>query len=199
MNLVVAIETGLTEQIRRGDAGRQAPLILRQTWVAVLRMAALAQRWGAHTQHARVIRAVRIVTITTVFGDRRVLPKVGPARFRVTVVASVIERRAGQHSIRRVAMRAMTAAAIHFAVSYGMGIRLHRLRALLLVAIEADFRLCCRAEYRVPLDVAVVTVRAGNRVHVMFAAVPGRTGIAQVAVHAVGILFRHRRAGVRAE
>jgi hypothetical protein len=93
----------------------------------------------------------------------------------------------------------MTAAAIHFAVSYGMGIRLHRLRALLLVAIEADFRLCCRAEYRVPLDVAAVTVRAGNRVHVMFAAVPGRTDIAQVAVHAVGILFRHRRAGVRAE
>ena len=199
MHLVVAIQAGLTQQVLGRHAARQAAFVLRQARVTVLRVAALTQRRCSHAQHSRVIRSVWIVAVAAILGHRRVFPKVGATGFGVAVIAGVVGRRPREQSIGRVAVRIVAAAAVHLSLPHRVCIRLHGLRALLLVAVETDLGLRCRTQYRVAFDVTIVAVGAGDSVVVVSAAVPGETGIGQMAVDAVGVLLGNRRARVGAE
>ena len=88
-----------------------------------MRVAALAQHRAAHRQHARLVRSVRVVAIAAIFGDRCVLPKIRSALFGVAVKAGVVQRLLYELQIVGRAMIAVTAAAIHFALAYRVGVR----------------------------------------------------------------------------
>ena len=141
VDLVVAVQAGLAQQVDRRRVSWQAAFILRQARVTGLRMAALAKRRRTHAQHARVIRAMWIVAVTTVLDGRCMLPKVGSAILCVafvtgTVLGLVRDRRAAE-----VAVCAVAIAAGHLSLAYGMGKRFHGLRPLLLVTVKADLGL----------------------------------------------------------
>ena len=79
--------------------------------------------------------------------------------------------RANCRSLRR-AVSAVAAAAVHLALPDRMRIRLHRLRSLLLVAVEAHFRLCRCHQHRIRGGVTGMAIGAGNVIHVVVVAVP---------------------------
>lgn len=105
-------------------------------------MTALAQHRAAHGQHAWMVGAVWVVTIAAVFSDRRVLPKIRSAFLGMAIEAGIVQRLLGKLQVTGRTMCAVAAAAIHFSLAYRMRIGLQRLSSLLLVAIEANFRLC---------------------------------------------------------
>ena len=156
--------------------------------MAILGMTALAEHRCAHGQHARVVRAVRVVAIATVLCDRRVLPQVRPACLRVAFETGTVDGRPGEQAFRGFAVRTMAARAVHLALPHTVCVRLHRLRALLLMAVKADVCLGCGGEYRVAFSVQAVAVRAGDGVVVMRTAVPGKSRVAEVTTHAVRVL-----------
>ena len=65
-----------------------------------------------------------VVAIATIFGDRRVFPKVRSAFLGVAIEARIVERLLYELQIVRCTMRAMTAAAVHFSLSNRMRVRL---------------------------------------------------------------------------
>ena len=91
-------------------------------------------------------------------------------------------------------MRAVAAGAFHFALAYRMRVRLHGLRPLLLVAIEAnlDLRRCCQD--RVIVSVHRVASGTGNGIAVVPARVPGKALVAAMARDAVAVLIGNGRA-----
>lgn len=199
VDLVVAVHAGLSQQKRRRNIVGQTAFVLRQARVASLRVATLAQHRRAHAQHAWLRRAMWVMAVVAVLGNRRVFPKIGTAYLGMAVVAGCIDGAAGQQSFRRVAMRAVTAGACHLALPYRVGIGLHSLGTLLLVAVEADFGLRrCRKD-RVSLDMHRMTIGTGDRVVVMRAAVPGEARVCLVAFRAISILVRDRRRRVKTE
>jgi len=71
-----------------------------------------------------------------------VLPKIRATLFGMTVEAGVVQGLLHELQIVSCAMITVAATAIHLALTYRVSVRLQRLRSLLLVAIETDFRLC---------------------------------------------------------
>jgi hypothetical protein len=101
-------------------------------------------------------------------------------------------------------MRVVTAAASHFSLPYRVCKRLHCLRALLLMTVEADFGLCRRYQYRISRRMTTVTIGASNFFHVVCTTVPtdsevvlvtGRTELVLLknGQHAVGRKCCNRR------
>jgi len=140
-----------------------------------------------------------VVTITAIFRDRCVLPKIRTTFFRVAVKASVVQRLLYELQIGGRAMITVTAAAVHFALAYGVGVRLQRLRSLLLVAVETDLRLCRSHQNRILRRMARMAIGAGNFVDVVVVAVPAKARICCVTIHAESVLGVDRCRRVLAE
>lgn len=139
-----------------------------------------------------MIRSVRIMAGYTVLRYRRVLPQEGAAKFCMAVITGVIDRLAGQQQLGSFTVRVVAATAIHLALPDWVGIRLHGLRSLLLVAVETDFRLAAGGQYRIAFGVACVAIGTGDRIVIMRAAVPGKAGIVLVTIRTVRILLGDR-------
>ena len=163
MHLVVAIHAGLAQQEPRRSAGRQAARVLRQARVTVLRVTILTKCRGAHCQHSRMTGTVWVVAIATVFRCRGVLPQKRTAHLGMALEAGGCCCRPGEQPVGRVAMCIMAPAAVHLAVAQRVRIRFHGLRALLLMTVEADLRLCCRGKNRITFNVARVAIRTSDR------------------------------------
>ena len=127
------------------------------------------------------------------------LPKIRATFFCVAVKASVIQRLLYELQIVGCAMIAVTAAAVHFALAYGVCVRLQRLCSLLLVAVETDLRLCRSHENRILRRMARMAIGAGNFVDVVVVAVPAKAGICCVTIHAESVLGVDRCRRVLAE
>ena len=139
-----------------------------------------------------MIRSVRIVAGYTVLRYRRVLPQEWATKFCVAVITGVIDRLAGQQQFGSLTVRVVAATAIHLALPHWMGIRLHGLRSLLLVAIETNFRLGGGCQHRIAFGMACVAIGTGDCIVVMRAAVPGKAGIVLVTIRTVRVLLGDR-------
>ena len=199
VHLAVAVHAVLPKHVGGRCRRRQATFVLRNTWVTALCVTALAQHRSAHCEHAAMIGSVRIMAGYAVLRHRSMLPKEGAAKFCMAVITGVIDRLAGQQQFRGFAVRVVAATAIHLALSHGMRVGLHRLRTLLLVTIETDFRLTIRCQHRVALRVAGVAIGAGDGVVVMRTAVPGKASVVLVAVRTVSVLLGDRCGRIRSE
>jgi len=116
-----------------------------------------------------------------------VLPKIRATLLGVTVKTGVVQRLLHELQIVSCAMIAVTATAIHLALTYWVSVGLQRLRSLLLVTIETDFRLCCSHQNRILRRMARVAVGAGDFVDVVVVAVPAKARIRGVAIHAEAV------------
>ena len=83
-----------------------------------------------------------VVAVAAIFDDRCMLQKVGAALFGVTVEAGIVECLTCELPFACLAMIAVASTTVHLALTNRMRIGLERLRALLLMAIEADVWLC---------------------------------------------------------
>ena len=127
------------------------------------------------------------------------LPKIGTAFFGVTVKAGVVQRLLDELQLVCCAVRAVTATAVHLALTNWVRVGLQRLGSLLLVAVETHFRLRRCSQHRVIRRMAGVAICARDLVDVVVVAVPAKTRIGRVAVHAQGILGIDRRRRVLPE
>ena len=114
----------------------------------------------------------------------------------VAVEAGLVQGLLGELPVARRTVRVMAAAAVHLALPHRVGVRFEHLRALLLVAVEADRGLGRRHQDRVALDMTVVAVGTRNGVLVVRAAVPAKADVALVTVQAIRVLLRDRCAAV---
>ena len=142
---------------------------------------------------------MRVVTVATVLGYRSVLPKIRSAFLRVAIEAGLIERHLGELPFARCAMSAVASAAVHLALTDRVRIRLERLRALLLMAIEAHFGLRRCHQHGIAGGVARMAVGARDVVHVVVVAVPAKSGIGLMAIHAEVVLYVDRCAAALAK
>ena len=113
VHLRMTVQTALSKQVLRRGGICEPLRSIRDARVSGLRVAALAKQWCALRQHAGVVRAVRRVTDSAVFTDRRVLPEVWATLFGVTLLAGVVHGLPHEPGSDLVAMRAVTAAAVH--------------------------------------------------------------------------------------
>ena len=177
VHLVVAIHTILAQQVLRWHACWQASLVLWKTWVTGLRVAALAQHWAAHTQHAGMVRAVWVVTRRTVLGHRRMLPQVRASYLRVAIVASLVYALSDQQQLSRIAMRIVATTASHVAMLYRMSVWLQRFGALLLMTIETHFSLARRLQNGITWCVTDMAVGTGDLIIVVRTRMPAKADI----------------------
>jgi len=142
---------------------------------------------------------MRVVAVATVLGYRSVLPKIRAAFLRVAIEAGLVERHLGELPFARCAVSAMAAAAVHLALPNRVRIRLERLCALLLMAIEAYFRLRCRRQDRVARGMTRVAVCTRNVIHVVVVAMPAKTRIGCMTIQAKAVLHIDGRAAALAK
>jgi hypothetical protein len=107
----------------------------------------------------------------------------------MTIKTACVDGLPHQQQVGCFAVRTVTAVATHFSLTDGMCIRLHRLRALLLMAIEADLSLSRCRQYRVVVNMTVVAACARHRITVVAAGVPGKAEVLLMAIYAVAVLF----------
>ncbi len=112
-------------------------------------MTLLAQERHAHFQQIGGHCAVGIVAIGAVFRHRLMVPKEGPALFRVTLETGVIDRVADKITGPRRAMGVVTIGAYDLALQDRVPGRPVGLYPLFLVALEADSGLCPFVTYLV--------------------------------------------------
>ena len=110
---------------------------------------------------------MRVVANIAVFRHRRVFPKKRTAELGVAVVAGAVHRIASQQALGTVTVRIVATGALHLALANWMRVRLHGLRSLLLVAIEANFGLRRYSQNRVALDVSRMAIGARDGIVVM--------------------------------
>lgn len=141
MDLGVTVHTTLSEQELRRRAGCEAIRSVGNARVAGLRMAALAQQRGAFCKHAGMVRAMRCMTKPTVFADWSMFPKIRATFFGMAVDASIVDRRPHHGVANIVLVCAVTAGTGHLLFKNRVRERFHRVVALQLVAVAANFRL----------------------------------------------------------
>ena len=132
-----------------------------------------------------------VMAVATIFADRRMFPEIRSTLLRMATVASVIRGLPHKLTIAGCSVRAVTAAAAHFAVENRVRIWLHCLRTLLLMTIKTHLGLGRRHQYRVFCGVARVTARTGNLLHIVFTAMPGNSQIILVTISAVAVLLEN--------
>lgn len=113
MNLRMTIEAIAAEQVLRRRAVCQAIRTVGKTLMIWLRVTRLTKHRSAQTQHSRIIRAVRVVTVCAVFRNRCVFPKKRAAFFGVAFKTGIVQRLAHEQAIGRLPMRAMATATVH--------------------------------------------------------------------------------------
>jgi hypothetical protein len=127
------------------------------------------------------------------------LPEIRTAFLGVAIKAGLIESHLGKLPFARRAVSAMTTAAIHLALPDRVGIRLERLRSLLLVAFEAHFGLCRCHQDRIGRSMTRMAVGAGDVIHIMIIAVPAKARIGCMTIQAKAILNIDRCAAALAK
>ena len=147
-------------------------------------MTTLAEHRATHRQHARMVGAVRIVAVATVLSNRGVLPEIRATLLGMTSKTGVVQRLPRKLPFARRTMSVVATAAIHLALPDRVREGLQRLRALLLMAIEANFGLCHGRQHRIRGRVGRVTVGTGHAVVIMVVAVPAEPGVTRMTVQA---------------
>lgn len=198
MHLRVAVHASLSKQELRWCTGCQAVGILRDTWVARLRVAALAEQRCALREHARVIRAMRRVAQSTVFTDRCMLPEIRTALLSMTLLTGIVDSQARELCRDGITVHVMAAHAVHFSLQDWMCKSLACFAALYLMAGEADIRLRRCLPDGVYRRVTSVAVGTGHFVARVSIGMPAETDVALMAGQACAILCFESGAGVRA-
>ena len=142
---------------------------------------------------------MRVVTITTVLGNWRMLPQVRATLLGVAVEAGLVERLLGKLPLARCAMSTVAAAAVHLALPDRVRIRLESLCALLLVAFEAHVGLRRRHQNGIAGGVARMAIGARYVIHIVVVAVPAEACIGCMTIQAQAILHVDRRTGTGTE
>lgn len=200
VHLRMTVHASLSEQeLGRHAAGCQTVSILRDTWMARLRVAALAEQRCTFRQHARVIGAMRRVAQSTVLADRRMLPEIGSALLSMTLLTGIVDSKARELRRDGITVHVMAAHAVHFAFQKRVRKCLACLAALQLMASEANVRLCRCLSDRIRRRMAAVTVGTNDLVARVGTGVPAETDIALVAGQACAVLLFERRSGIRAK
>lgn len=96
-------------------------------------------------------------------------------------------------------MRAVTATAIHLALTNRVGVGFQGLGSLLLVAVETHFRLRRGGQHWIVCRMAGVAICARDLIDVVVVAVPAESCIGCMAIHALSILGVDRRRRVLPE
>lgn len=199
MYLAVTIQAAFTQQVLRWHIRRQATFVLRNARMACLRMTALAKQRRSLSEHAGMIRTVRVVAQGAVLSHRRMFPKVGAAHLCMTFGTSLIYRLPGKQLFCRIAMRTMAATAIHLSLPNRMRIRFQCFCAHLLMAIKADVRLRRGRHERIPFGMRGMTIRTRDGVFIVTTALPGKAGIVLMAINTKTVLLRYRCLAIRAK
>ena len=142
---------------------------------------------------------MRVMAVAAVFCNRRMLPQVRATLLGMAIKTGLVQRLPGELPLACLSVRAVATAAVHLALPYRVCERLQHLRALLLVAIEADFRLCSGLQHLVHRRMAVMAVDAGYLVDRVAAGVPAGADTAVVAVEALPVLCLDRGCAGAAE
>ena len=142
-------------------------------------------------EHPRMIRAMRCMTEAAVLGRRFVLPDVRAAFLCMALIAGIVQGLTHELQLCRLAVRTVTPAAIHLAFRNGMRKCFQRLAALQLVTVVANLRLRRWLHNRIAARVADVTVRAGDVIAVVRAAVPAEACIRRMTAKAHTVLHGH--------
>ena len=119
----------------------------------------LAEKWRAYLEQRRLHRAVRVVTVAAVLGDRLVFPEERSAVFGVAAGAGFVD--GVLHELRRRgrAMRRMAGGAGHLALAQRMMRGLEQIRVLRLVAGGANLDLGRRRQQRIFRRMQLVAAR----------------------------------------
>lgn len=136
---------------------------------------------------------MRVVTREAVFCYRRVFPKIGAANIGMASLASIVNGLSHEQQLGGAAVRVVAATAVHLALPDRMRVRLHRLRALLLMAFETHLGLRRSRQHRIPFRMRGMAVRTRYGIFVVTAAVPGETGVVLMTPRAKTVLLRDRR------
>ena len=146
MTVAAGVLDGPVTQVRAGDGVAQ---IVESSGMPRAQVTSLAEVRHLGHQQLLVIRAMRVVAIEAVLAYRSVFPHERPAFFGVASITEFIHRRGSDHLRLRAVMRIMTTGALHPSFADRMVAGAHRLRAHVLVAVEAGvdhpFRLQLRA------------------------------------------------------
>lgn len=151
-------------------------------------MTLLAQNRSAPGQHGRIVRAMWLVAMRAILGNRSMLPQEWAAGLGMATSAVLVDSQFAEHGFAAGAMRLMTVRAGHFSMAYGMGVCPMGLGARLHMAIGADPRLTGRDRHRIATRVRCVTVDATDLVLLMGATVPEAMARGLVAGQA-GFIF----------
>jgi hypothetical protein len=188
MNLRVTIDAAANEEIRAGISSREPLGRIDYGWMARTLVTCLAQKRRPQLQQRRLRRAVRVVTVSAVLGDRLMFPEKRPAIFGVAGRASFIDGifhqlRPGRRAVRRVARGAG-----HRAFAQGMMRRLQKIAVLRLVTRAAHFDLSRCYLHRIFGHVQLVAACAGHVARGMRARCPVMRCVRLMAAQTLGIL-----------
>ena len=156
--------------------------------MAFLGVTALTQHRATHRQHSGVVRAMWVVTVATILRHRRMFPKIRTALLSMAIKTGLVERYLGELPFAARTVCAMTAAAVHLALPDRVGIWFEHLRALLLVAVEANLRLCRRHQDGIGRGVTRMAIGTSDVIHIVIVAMPAEAGVTFVATKARTIL-----------
>src|SRR4029079_5080936 len=193
VNQDVAVETGSRRQLRSrgGRAGLLGAVGSRDTRAGQIRtavdlgavvatMAVLAEPGDSRLELCRVAGSVGRMAIRAIVRHRRVLPQIRTALFRVAGKAGVVDRVLDEQFRTRRAALMVTLRTCHLprvgqprGGEWMSGDATH-LRALRLVAPEADIGLCRLAQHLLVRRVNVVTIRARHATTLVLTAGPIR-------------------------
>jgi len=157
MNLRVAVQTCAAEQKPVAEVIGDVIATVGYVGMTRGRMALLAKQGGKFGQQHLVIASMRPVTQCAVFTGRCVLPKEGPALFRVAGVAGFVDGRFLQQKVVGTVVRVMATTATHFSESKGVAAGFESISSALLVAVKTGFLLGQGVEHPVARPVDLVT------------------------------------------
>jgi len=193
----MTIDAAASQQKRARRAAGQPLRIAHDRRVAGAFMTGLTQEGRPHFQQGGLRRAVRIMAVGAVLGDRLMLPQKRSPKFGMAAGASLRDgvpdelRRCGG-PVRRVAR-----SACHGAFSQGVMRGLEQIGVLCLVTSGADLDLSRRGLHRILGGVQSVAARAGDIARCVGAGGPVVCGIALVATQASRVLLRRRSQRLR--
>ena len=192
VNLGVAVQAVLRQQIRVGGNTWQAAASSRQTRVESGRVTLLTQERGAGSQHGVIDRPVRLMAVAAVLRDWRMFEQERASLFGVAAVAVVIEGWIGEQGFSAAAVGIMAVRTGCAALLNGVP-RPHPggrpdLGMTLKTKSTDRYVICCR----VLVDVDSMALAAGEVGIIMLAAGPPGLFVSTVAGDTGRILYLHR-------
>ena len=146
--------------MRWGPAARQSLRGVDDRGMACALVTGLTEEGRAHLEKRRLRRAVRIVTVAAVLGDRLVLPEKRSAVLGMAARAGLVDRVLHELRRRGRAVRRMAGRASHLALAQRMMRELVEVRVLRLMTAGADLDLGRRRLHRILGRVQLMAARA---------------------------------------